>query len=309
MRAAEQIIRKNLAPADTVSQSAERGFTICFAAGTEADATVRSTAIAQHIRRHLIGLGENEDTLAMQVVVARVALAPGEAVEGQIARHLNEKAAKGLNAAHAPPPPPPIDTVYLTATGLAAQDYVAPSLRPTVPGSTILPEFTLGHMLAPVHWAAAREGDIPARDVLLDLSFDLFLRRDRSAALLAACAKIRIEARPHYSFLLTGLPPGVTTSLMGDIARRLQPFCGGVGWHLHEWTAPTFDLRASALAWAMVDVTAWAGPPAAAPERLKRVAGLLGAHGVKVLARNVACMDGVRALHAAGVYGATLQKK
>jgi GGDEF domain-containing protein len=309
MQAAEQIIRKNLGPADTVRQSADRGFTICFATGTEADATERSTSIAQHIRRHLIGLGENEDLLAMQVVVARVAVAPGASAESQIARQLNAKATKGLREAQAPLQPPHVDTVYLTSTGMPAQDYVSPALRTPATGSAILPEFTLNHTLAPIHWAAAQENGAPPRDVLLDLNFDLFLRRDRTASLLAACATIKAEARPHYSFLLTGLPAGVTTSLMQDISRRLQPFCGGVGWHLDEWSAPTFDLRACGLAWAVVDAHSWAGPPSPAPERLKRVAGLLGAYGVKMLARNVASMDCVRALHVAGVFGATIQRK
>jgi len=306
MQAAEQIIRKNLAPADTVRQSADRGFTICFATGTEADATERSTSIAQHIRRHLIGLGENEDALAMQVVVARVAVAPGSSAEDQIAQQLGAKAAKELREAQAPARPPHIDTVYLTATGMPAQDYASPAPRLVAPGCAILPEFILNHTMAPIHWAASREGDALARDVLLDLSFDLFLRRDRTAALLAACATIKAEARPHFSFLLTGLPAGVTTSLMQDISRRLQPFCGGVGWHLDEWTAPTFDLRPCALAWAVVDVHAWPGPPSPPPERLKRIAGLLGAYGVKTLARNVGSMDGIRALHAVGVFGAML---
>jgi PAS domain-containing protein len=309
MDAGEHTIRKRLTAADTLNRDAERGFTICFATGSEAEATLRATAIAREVRRHLIGLGEDENALAMQVVVQRIPLTADKPAGLQIAQQLDVVADQGLLAARAPLAPPRVQPIYRAASGTAFAAYVSPTLRPTTPGSTILPESTANQDLAPIQWALALDTTKPLYPLLIDIKFDLFVRRDRTEAFMDLCAKLAPQVRPHLNFLLTDLPVGVTTSLMQDITRRLKPFCGGLGWHADQWDTPNFDIRTCPLAWAIVDLGAWQGPSTSVPERLKRLSSLLTAHGIKTVARHVASMDAITALHPAGIYGAALRNE
>jgi PAS domain-containing protein len=304
--AAERIIRKHLQAGDEVSRDMDRGFTICFARGTEEQATQRSTAMAREIRTHLINLGEDENLVAMQVAVARIPVLAGTPAGDQIARHLGVVAEAGLRAALAPLVPPRTRRAYRTSSGLLAAVHVSPMPRPTAPGCAVIPGSTMSQHLAPVSWAATRDAATQTEPLLIDLDFELFVRRDRTEALLDVCARLPTAIRPHLNFLLVNLPAGTTTSLMQGIGRRLKPFCAGVGWHLDDWSVPSFDLRACQLAWAVADLSAWTGPPLAPPQRLKRLADLLAAHGVKSLASCVVSSDAIKQLDAANIYCATL---
>lgn len=307
MDAAEHVIRKRLALADTMSRDGDRGFTICFSTATQEEASFRATAIAREVRQHLIGLGEDENAIAMQVVVAGIPVVPNKPAAEQIAHRLDAVAAQGLRAACTPIQQPRILTAYRTASGTPFALHVSPTPRPRTPGSVIIPGSTKGQDLAPIHWALGIDTTKQVHRLLVDINFELFQRRELAEAFLGACADLAIPVREQLHFILSPPPVGVTTSLVQDIIRRLKTYGLGVGCHLEEWGAPAFDLRACPLSWVVVDLSGWQGGSAGPPERLRRMTGLMGAHGVKTLARRVVSANALSALHDAGVYCATLR--
>jgi len=308
METAEHFIHKRLATADQLSRDGDCGFMICFASATEEEASFRAAAIARDLRKKLIGLGEDEDLTALQVVVARVPVSGREAAEPQIKRHLDGVQAEGLRAAQADLRPPRLTTVYHTASATPFAVFVAPAPRLSTPGSLMIPASSLSDDLAPLKWLHAHDMLKSIRGIFLNINFGIFLSKSRTEYFLEQCTKLPQPLRAHLHLVLSQPPAGTTTSLMQEILRRLTPFCAGLCCHFDDWAAPSFDFKTCPFTWITADLPNWDGLTPAPLDRAKRLTTLLGAHKIRALALGAPSTASFHALHEAGVSAATLHE-
>ena len=302
---AEKMIRRRLHPADILTRTEDKGFAICFAAGTESEASDLAGSIAREITRHLIGRGEDEAMVRISAVVSQVATAAdGPPDMLQLGRDMDQAEAALQGAAWPTPIPEP---VISTAGGAPVAAFIRiPMPRTNGLSRQAFPESNLAQELAALQAAAV----LPAQHmVLVDVGFATFLSRASTDAYLEACVNLPQQLRERLYPVLSPLARGTTQSLLQNLMRRMSGCCAGFAMRIEDLRAPEFDLATCRPAVAVVDVRQWDNGNSVPPERLRKIANLLHAYRVRLLALNVATPETGQTLLKLGVDWQTLVRK
>jgi PAS domain S-box-containing protein len=302
---AEKMIRRRLSPADILTRTEDKGFAICFAAGTESEASDLASSIAREITRHLIGRGEDEAMVRISAVISQVATAadgPPDMLKLGLDMNQAEAALQGAEW-QAPVPEP----VISAAGGAPAASFIRiPAPRSNGLSRQAFPESNLAQELAALQAAAS----LPAQHmVLVDVGFATFLSRASTDAYLEACVNLPQQLRERLYPVLSPLARGTTQSLLQNLMRRMSGCCAGFAMRIEDLRAPEFDLASCRPAVAVIDVRQWDYGNSVPTERLRKIANLLHAYRVRVLALNVATPETGQALLKMGVDWQTLVRK
>jgi PAS domain S-box-containing protein len=302
---AEKMIRRRLHPADILTRTEDKGFAICFAAGTESEASDLAGSIAREITRHLIGRGDDEAMVRISAVISQVATAAdGPPDMLQLGLDMDQAEAALQHAAWPTPIPEPI-------TSTAGGGPVAAFIRIQVPRTNGLsrqafPESNLAQELAALQAAASSP---PQHMVLADVGFATFLSRASTDAYLEACVNLPQQLRERLYPVLSPLARGTTQSLLQNLMRRMSGCCAGFAMRIEDLRTPEFDLATCRPAVAVIDVRQWDNGNSVPPDRLRKIANLLHAYRVRVLALNVATPETGQTLLKMGVDWQTLVRK
>ena len=304
LNTAEQIIRRRLLPEDLLTRTADKGFTICFAHGTEDDASELAAAAARDIMLHLVGRGHSADAVQLAVTTALIAVSGEDPPDmEQIGRHLDhvEEAAKS-----GVPPPPPPEQILTTGGAPHPASFLRsqPRQRSIIVRQTI-PESNLDREVAALLGATS----LPAQNlILVEVAFATFLSRPSTDAYLHACAQLPEQVRGRLYPVLSPLARGTTQSLLQSLMQRLHGNCAGFALRLADLHTPEFDLTTCRPAAAVIDMAAWDNGRAVPAERLSTTTRLMHAYRVRVLALNVASVEVGLALQGLGVDWMTLAR-
>ncbi len=300
MQSAAEIIQHCLGTSDTVEQDRPCAFSICFSGLTEAEASKRASAIARELRQQLIGQGEDEDALMIQVVIADVPLRPDAPAAGQITMYLDEAEASAERAEAAPPP---AQILFLTASrGQTALYIPAPAASRQ---RFVEPEAPLAVDLACLEAMVLAASGRSAMPLLVSAHFATLLKRTTADAYQEACGQAARQIGRPVFVVLSPIPKGATQSMLQEVTRRLKPLVAGIGFHLDMLAPPQVDLRACPISWAVADLAPWRGGETVPADRMRRLADLLGAYNARLLAINASSMDVFPKLHECGVHAAT----
>jgi hypothetical protein len=303
LETAEFMIRRRLGPEDLLELTADHGFTICFAKGSEAEATEMAAAIAREITQHLIGSGVEQQSVDMSAVVSQLSMPADRPPDmARLARHMTE-AETALR--EAPWPPPRLESV-LSAGGSVATASLLTTPPPRAHGATqAYPESSLAGDLQALQCAIAAQTQ---QSLLLDAGFSTFLNRTSLNTYVEACAALPQELRERLYLVFSPLPRGTTLSLLQDIMRRLGRVCAGFGLRLEDLRPPDFDLSVCRPAVAVIDMRRFDCGESIPEDRLRRLTSLLHVYRVRILAANVDTMETSRRLHTMGVDWITLDQ-
>ena len=296
---AEGMIRRRLEEGDRLSLNGERGFTIRFAHAEEAQTALRAASIARDIRQHLIGRADDSHSWHTEPA-SPSEQAPQEPAETQMQRRLDTIEAAARKAEQAATRPPRLKAIHLAGNGAQVGLHVRAALS-AAPGGGTFHEATFEQDLAALKAVADMPSERAAQMVCLDVGLDTFLSKRKTEAYLEGCTHIGALARPNIVLMLSPLPPGITTSLLQDIARRLKPFCGGLGCHIAELTSPPLDLRLVPLSLVAFEVPETRSTDVLTFDRMRRLSALLQIHHTRLMGLNIAGFAARQTLHEAGV--------
>jgi PAS domain-containing protein len=301
---AEQMIRRRLQPSDILTRTPDKGFAICFAGGTETEASDLAAAIARDITRHLVGRGDDEAMVRISAVVSQVTTtADGVADMLQIGRDMDQAEAVLQDTAWPPPIPEP---VMSAAGGAPTASFIRiPPARTNGLARQAFPESNLEQELAALQAALS----LPAQNmVLVDVGFATFLSRASTDAYFEACINLPQQLRERLYPVLSPLARGTTQSLLHNLMRRMTGRCAGFAMRIEDLRLPEFDLATCRPAVAVVDVRAWDYGKTVPVERLRKITSLMHAYRVRVLALNVDSVETGQTLLKMGVDWQTLAR-
>jgi diguanylate cyclase (GGDEF)-like protein/PAS domain S-box-containing protein len=247
---AARIIKNRLNPKDICSPTADCGFVICFAEGTEEEAAFKAAAIAREVRDRLIG--ESDDPSRAAVTAITRALECGESdsldpsqLQRELERRLN--ALRGESEARA-------REDLATAFREAALDQeplfnrsgnVVPLVHAKFPMAlrnridlalgvlppAKVPEYDFDILLLTLAGEAVAENRRKgvSRIHLVRVDYSIFGSRRRIDSFVSACKAIPAPFRSSLVLVLAEVPSNVPQSRLQEIVRLLQPFFKLIG--------------------------------------------------------------------------------
>jgi PAS domain-containing protein len=304
LETAEQMIRRRLQPADILSRTADKGFTICFADSTETEASDLAATLARDITRHLIGRGDDEAMLKISAIVSQVTTAADGVPDMlKIGRDMDQAEATLQNTAWPPPIPEPV--MSAAGGGPTASFIRIPPARTNGVARQAFPESNLEQELAALRAAIS----LPTQNmVLVDVGFATFLSRASTDTYFEACINLPQQLRERLYPVLSPLARGTTQSLLQNLMRRMTGRCAGFAMRIEDLRVPEFDLAICRPAVAVIDVRCWDNGKTVPAERLRKITSLMHAYRVRVLALNVDSVETGQVLLKMGVDWQTLAR-
>jgi len=299
---AEAMIRKRLQPGDVIARTTDRGFTICFAGGSEEEASELAASIAREIRHFLLTRGTHESLLGITAVTSKVATnAQGEPDMAQVSRHM--AAVETLVKERARPAP---DFVPVVSAGDGV--VVASMLCTGGPESEggarqAFPESDIDQELAALSAAAGLE---VFNSLLVDVGFSTLSEAASAARYLAACEALPREVCERLYFVLSPLPRRAAQTELQTVMRRFGLFCAGFGLRIENLRQPEIDMSVCKPAMMVIDMRRWEGGESVPADRLRLITGLARPFRVRVLGVNVRDGGIAGRLHSSGVDWVTL---
>ncbi len=307
MQTAESVLRRRLDAHELFARTADHGFIIRFASGTEAEISFRASTIANEIRMKLIGQGDEasaavsaitatlphqaddpRDPAALMDVLDRRLTALRGKIEQQAQEILHDAADFAVCV---------IETVIAPDSG-----RVLPLRYASLPEAldhqlsaaiAVLPDAALGTLdpaALMLTLAAERAAEAPLSGpptlLLTPIPFELFLNRRRSERFLGLCRGLEPAIRQRLAFMIGGVPHGVAQSRVGTVIRLIKPFCAFVGIELDDFRAPPFDLAEQPITVVALPARALTAPGAADGDALARFVALLRRNRIRLLARH-----------------------
>ncbi|HUN42755.1 MAG TPA: PAS domain S-box protein [Acetobacteraceae bacterium] len=322
MTSAEHVIQRRCGPQDSWSRTADSGFLICFAEGTEEESGFRAAAIAREIRTRLIGEGEPATTAYVSAVTTTVTIPnqPGTTPD-TISKVINQRMNARLAEIEAKARETLAQAVREANCSLMA---VRSRMFNEVVGHFAALPIALEHRVQSAIVALpiqeAREvdydrlvlglaatqvistlGTAQLRPIYVAVEFDVFLDRRSAERYVTACKSMDERLRQHLVVVLSRLPHGVAKSRVTDCVMRLRPLCHAVGYQAEGLTVPPVEL--SMLAGAVVTVRAEEieGLNANDMARLEKLIGVVRAHRGYLMVRDVASWDSAKRLMRPGI--------
>ena len=322
MSSAEHVIRRRCGEQDTWSRTADCGFLICFAEGTEDEASFRATAIAREIRTRLIGEGESSATAYVSAVAATVTV-PHQAAStpDMISEAINQR----MNARLAEIEGKARETLAravreANCSLMAVRSRMFNEIVGHFAALPLALEHRVQSAIVALPIQEAREvdfdrlvlglaatqvistlGTLQLRPIYVAVDFDVFLDRRSAERYVMACQSLDERLRQHLVVVLSRLPHGVAKSRVTDCVMRLRPLCQAVGYQADDLNVPPVEL--SMLAGAVVTVRAdeIEGRNAADMTRLEKLISVVRAHRGYLMVRDVASWDAAKRLMRPGV--------
>ncbi len=260
---AERAIRRRLTPQDVCLPTADSGFVIRFAEGTEDEAALRAAAIAREVRDTLIGESEDIERAAVTAVTQSIEvdqpekaddpsfyadlehrlLEAAKSAEGRARDDLRElqrtskldlsplfdrdrRPVPILYAGRPRPMQDRIDRALSIIPPSKAADYDFDVLLLTEVGEAVLEQ--------------QRQG--LARAVVVPLDYAVCATKRRLDAYVRACRALHQTVRQSLIFVITNLPKNLAQSRLQELVALLQPFAKMVGVAPAELDAVPTDL-------------------------------------------------------------------
>ncbi len=308
MQTAESVLRRRLEPHEPFARTADHGFIIRFASGSDAEISFRASAIAREIRMKLIGQGDEAGsavsaiaaTLPRQADDPRDPVALMDVLDKRLSRlrgRIEQQAQQILHDA-ADFAVCVIETVVASDTGrvLPLRYAALPDAldRRLAAAIAALPDAALGTLdpaALMLTLVAERAAEAPVRGpptlLLCPVPFELFLNRRRSERFLGLCRGLEPAIRQRLAFMIGGVPHGVAQSRVGTVIRLIKPFCTFVGIELEDYRAPPLDLTEQPITVVALPARALLLPGATGADALARFVAQLRRSRIRLLARHL----------------------
>jgi PAS domain S-box-containing protein len=317
MATAEHVLRRALGPGETFLPTKDEGFLVCFANASEEEATFRAAALAQEIRRRLVGEEGMEEVT--HVMASAAALPPGAETmpAAQLANLIKERVAQRLAAIQE-------TTRQRLATALESASYRTETVRARgrgEPAGTLVslpPELERAHdaavsvlppeetealnldvmLLGLAHeFALTSAAENNSTFIFVPLSVESWLVRKRLRACVEACTAFGERQRQRLVFVFASRNGGGYHQLY-DALIRLRPFCRSVGVGLEGLDAGELDVSGQRITLVLLNAATLRGPEAVA--RAKPRINALHAARCRVMVR------GATQAEAPGLFDATI---
>jgi diguanylate cyclase (GGDEF)-like protein/PAS domain S-box-containing protein len=308
MMLAESILRKRLAPQDHFSRTADHGFVISFAHGTETEAPARAAIIAREIRNRLIGDADDPAGSAVTAVTRSFTLEPDELEGGRpnlsaLEQRLDAGRAEAEQRARAE-----LSIAMATAT-LEPEQLFDPKGQAVPIVIAALPndlEEQIDIALATLPSSDSVDADVDVllltlvaetalvdigggRNIvyLLPVDFSVFSARKRQERYLEICRKLPDAVRQRVMLLLSGVSRSVGQGRLFHVFRLLKPFAKGVGIDLESIEIFPTDLTQYRIPLASISAEKLLEAARSSVPRLNRLIRQIQLNNARLVARRV----------------------